>query len=294
MAKVGITKPTDTDDGMVWLNVGESPVGVHRSGLKRTNVSCTTFILADLFETDATWDKRLSRDHDGRIVLDQSPHYFRRILHTLLKYSGEAVPGKGISRSNDDDTPIVDEETYLVYYCWDLRLSERAVLMVSRGVKIFDADEVSHMVATIQGWLHGQSNELNLLYRASRDGWNGAAFHARCGEDSTSMITVIRVRNPIGSDSSTDSIVGGFSSVPWRGSTSGHHESPGALLFMLKDGSKRDKSVPFRPKIWGMKYGSSPQNVFRDQAHCPTFGGTRTLIVSTLLRARTLRLEVLT
>ncbi|CAN0559010.1 unnamed protein product, partial [Ectocarpus sp. 12 AP-2014] len=72
---------------------------------------------------------------------------------------------------------------------------------------------------------------LELLYRASRDGWAAAAFHAKRGDDSPSTVTFFRVKGQ-GTDG-TDSVIGGFSSVAWT--TSNHWAgSPGAFVFMLK------------------------------------------------------------
>lgn len=52
-----------------------------------------------------------------------------------------------------------------------------------------------------------------MLYRASNDGWTAGAFHKIC-DSSASIITLVRVK-PRDSTSNCDSVVEGFSSVPW-------------------------------------------------------------------------------
>ena len=64
---------------------------------------------------------------------------------------------------------------------------------------------------------------LSLLYRASRDGHNAAAFHARCdGKGPT--LTALRSANGC--------VFGGFAAVGWA-SAGGYVKAPGSWLFSL-------------------------------------------------------------
>jgi TLD len=69
---------------------------------------------------------------------------------------------------------------------------------------------------------HG--SRYDLLYRGSRDGWNGADFHAKCdgkGKTITFMLT------------DKDIICGGYTSVPWQ-AEGGDKEDQTAFIFSVK------------------------------------------------------------
>ncbi|CAM9717145.1 unnamed protein product [Pylaiella littoralis] len=261
ITKIGVTKPLESEKNLLWLNVGGSPLATHRSVLKRKDGGLPkTFTLAHIFAT-GTWDGRLPRDSDGRIVLDESPACIKQIVHGILKSSqrGELHAASGIDTSDD-------EEPYLSYVSRALHLREPAIGMaVIGGSTVLEGSDVSRLTATLQGWYPDQPNELELLYRASRDGWTSAAFHSRCVDDSPSTITLLRVGGWC-----SDSIVGGFSSVPWTGRR-GYCDSPGAFLFMLKNGSVRGGSVPFQPVQWGVRGGREFQAVYLHDERGPTF-----------------------
>ncbi len=66
---------------------------------------------------------------------------------------------------------------------------------------------------------------LSLLYRASRDGHNAAAFHARC-DDKGPTLTVMRSANGC--------VFGGFAAVGWASVAGGVAvKAPGSWLFSL-------------------------------------------------------------
>lgn len=125
-----------------------------------------------------------------------------------------------------------------------------------------EVDEIGPLGATILKWCPGKPEGLELLYRASRDGWTAAAFHAKC-DSSCSTITLIRTKAK-GSET-TDSIVGGFSSVSWPSQV---REPPGDFfLFRLKDGG----SWYFEPTKWPLSKSSS-YAVMRKPSSGPIFG----------------------
>ncbi|CAM9194691.1 unnamed protein product, partial [Ectocarpus sp. 12 AP-2014] len=234
MAKVGITKPLDLKEGLVKLNVGGSLLAFRRSVFEGKGNGATS-ALGNLCE--AEWDKRIPRDSDGRIVLDESPTCVKHLFHDLLTTPSLA---KGtVVREDDfarDETPDL-----LRYTARVLGLSGHLApigMPITGGTTIFEPHEASRMTAVVQGWCPGHPGRLELLYRASRDGWNSAPFQATCGDDSPSTLTFFRVKGQ--GTGGTDSIVGGFSSVPWTppGGSTGYTASPGAFLFMLKGEGK--------------------------------------------------------
>ncbi|CBJ28932.1 conserved unknown protein [Ectocarpus siliculosus] len=235
MAKIGITKPLDLKEGLVKLNVGGSLLAFRRSVFEGKGKGATS-ALGSLCE--AEWDKRIPRDSDGRIVLDESPTCVKRLFHDLLTPPSLAK-GTVVREDNfaSDETPdLLRYTAHVLGLSWHLA---PIGMSITGGTTIFEPHEASRLTAVIQGWCPGHPGRLELLYRASRDGWNSAAFQATCGDDRPSTVTFFRVKGQ--GTGGTDSIVGGFSSVPWTppGGSTGYTASPGAFLFMLKDAGKR-------------------------------------------------------
>lgn len=106
---VGITK--SSEEGLVRLNVGGSHVSVCQSVLSRQEYPETN-TLASLFER--VWDKRLPRDADGFVVLDESPTCVKYILHALLNASGAPLGTAKLTLLMGDGLPP-DEQAYLPY-----------------------------------------------------------------------------------------------------------------------------------------------------------------------------------
>ena len=99
------------------------------------------------------------------------------------------------------------------------------------------------------------STQGNLLYRATRDGFTGQAFHAKCdGKGNT--ISIIK--------NNLNNVFGGFASSAWN-SAGQYINDPNAFLFSLRRGgvSYKDK---FTVKNAGYALRGSP-------IYGPTFGG---------------------
>lgn len=230
-ADVGITKPASPSESLVQLNVGGFHHNIRRSVLASAKRSSAAWNLADLF--DSVWDERVPRDTDGRIVLDESPICVKRLMHILLN----TTAGTSADSSGAGNAVLADHQPYLAYVSRALGLSDplpELGMDVVGGSTILEPHGLGPLSATLQGWCPDMPDQLELLYRASRDGWEPADFHARCGDDSPSTVTLFQVGN-----GSSASIVGGFSSVPWTPSNvTGFEPSRGSFLFMLKDGNE--------------------------------------------------------
>ena len=90
-----------------------------------------------------------------------------------------------------------------------------------------------------------------LLYRASRDGFTAADFHAKC-DNKAKTLTIIKSLNA--------NIFGGFTSKPWDG-YNGNKEDPSAFIFSMVNKYKEPRRMPIRAAsvkqaIWcGEEYG---------------------------------------
>lgn len=265
MKELGITAPSATNEGLVQLNVGGSHVNVRRSVLGANKESRAVSTLGRMFE--GVWDKRLPRDSDGRIVLDESPACVKHLIHVLLERSGTGTDSLG-----SKDVFAVDEAPLLPYVARALGLSgicPEIGMVVDGGSTVLEPNELGPLTTILQGWCPFESKRLELVYRASRDGWTTHDFYDRCGDNTPWSFTLIRVLSQ--DIDGNDSVVGGFSSVPWTPSEQVLTPSPGAFLFMLKDGAV-DGSSTFRPVKWGIKPGHAKHAVSRSSGTGPAFG----------------------
>lgn len=268
MVAVGITKPSTSDDNMLRLNVGGSHVTVRRSVLADKGCS-ESWTLGDLF--DSIWDERIPRDSDGCIVLDESPTCVRHLVHKLLQESGSHASRKGTALSAED-------EAHVPYVSRALGLEKQAAVSMAteRRSTVLEPDEWGPLTATLLRWCSRTPTRMELLYRASRDGWKPRDFHSRCGDESPMTITLFRVSN---GSRATDSVVGGFSSASWNPSgrsDSPYKYAPEAFLFMLKDDPDSGPD-DFQPFKMGIKRGREGRAVYCSATHMPRFG------VSTLI-----------
>ncbi|CAM9696619.1 unnamed protein product [Ectocarpus sp. 4 AP-2014] len=176
MVEVGISRPSSRN-GMLRLNAGGSYVTIRRSVLN----TCTdgdgispTWNLHDLSES--MWDKRIPRDADGRILLDESPTCVEHLLRALLKKAGAVALVSPSSRLGQGLAS--DEAAYLPRA---LRMAGQSPAMgipVAGGSKVLAPSEVGPLTDILQGWCPGNPFRLHLIYRSSRDGWGGEAFHS--------------------------------------------------------------------------------------------------------------------
>ena len=264
MVDIGISRPSTSTERVVRMNVGGSHVIVRRSLLEgKRGFSSQAWSLANLFE--AQWDERVPRDSDGRIVLDESPVCVKHLVNALL--TGNDDLGTGL---------IAEEKSYLPYVAHALGLSPVGMLVEGGSVILPPGDEGPLTVA-LQDWCPGKPGGLKLLYRASRDGWTPAAFHSKCDSSSLPTVTMFKA----GSGDGT-SIAGGYSSVSWapsqqqqfqRGSTgAAPSHSPGAFIFMLRDGTVDGVKREFQPVKWGIKSGQDGHAIYKGCNSLPIFG----------------------
>ncbi|CAM9189820.1 unnamed protein product [Scytosiphon promiscuus] len=268
MVAVGITKPSTSLDNMLRLNVGGSQVTVRRSILEGKGCP-DSWTLGDLF--DSVWDERIPRDNDGCIVVDESPACVRHLVHKLLQGSGSHhAPGKGFALSPED-------EAHVPYVSRVLGLESQGpgFIAVANRSTVLEPHELGPLSDTLLGWCPGNPTRMELVYRASRDGWKPRDFHSRCGDSSPSTITLFRLSR--GGPGTADSIIGGFSSVSWKPPTSGpsqHKCSPEAFVFVLKDGD----TDPFKMYL---KQGRAKRAVHCGADDMPRFGSSTLLCTKT-------------
>ena len=106
-----------------------------------------------------------------------------------------------------------------------------------------------------------KNSEFDLLYRASRDGFEAARFHAKCDEE-TQTLTIIRTTNGC--------IFGGFTAIEWD-CTSGYKVDPKAFIFSLVNFSSMPLFIPVK--------SGGKQSIFCKVELGPTFGDGHDIMI---------------
>ncbi|CAM9763924.1 unnamed protein product, partial [Laminaria digitata] len=210
---------------------------------------------------EGVWGKgRIPRDADGRIVLDESPLCIKHIVRSTLTGSrasareSSALVAMEPTESAASSAVAPDEAPCLMYTAHVMGLW-RAVPMhpnyvkMNGGSTILEPFEIAPFSATIRHWVGGSTDEMTLMYRATRDGFGSEAFTARCNEDSPNTVSVIRVSSGQGNDD--DSVVGGYSLRPTGGGDGSQfliHDQ--TFVFMLKDGTSATRKEASTPIKW--------------------------------------------
>jgi len=100
--------------------------------------------------------------------------------------------------------------------------------------------------------------KLNLIYRASQDGFEAVNFHKKC-DNKPNTLTVIKTTN--------DYVFGGYTEQTWN-SIGGYKADPNSFIFSLIN--KDNKPIKIK---WSQNYG-----IFCHNSYGPTFGGTDLII----------------
>ena len=116
----------------------------------------------------------------------------------------------------------------------------------------------------------GKQVKLELLYRASRDGWQGQDFHSRC-DSKGATVTVIKCTGGF--------VFGGYADVPWH---SGNSYSQSAQAFLFSLHSPSGVGPVKLPLV------QNHQNaIFCGASHGPIFGGGNDLHVANCANSNT-------
>lgn len=271
MVDVGV-KPATSEERMLKINVGGSSMNIWRSAIEEPAESQGSTLGALL---EGVWDERVSRDAEGRMVLDESPSCVRHIVQKLALHKPLST-ASGTFQDASSSTVTFDEEPYLYYlYHHVLGLDDKIIYskcMVLTGestiLRLFERAPLS---SVIRQWCPNDPNQAELVFRASRDGFSATSFHERCGDDPRATVTLIRVS---AGDDKNASIVGGFSTAPWSpvmetkttttrqysrsyannvtttSPGNGPRVSQGAFIFFLKDGTPNSYERGFQPSKW--------------------------------------------
>jgi hypothetical protein len=111
------------------------------------------------------------------------------------------------------------------------------------------------------------TEKLELLYRASRDGWSSTDFHSKC-DNHRHTVTVIKCTG--------GNVFGGYTDVPWTSSheCDAYQSSSNAFIFALQYPSG---VAPVKMPLLQYQYGRA---ICRYQYYGPTFGGGHDILIA--------------
>jgi len=206
--KYGNTNADDSD--IIEFNVGGKIISLTRGVL--TQLKGT--MLEALF--GGRWDKKLQYDEKGRIFLDLNPICFQSILDYLVEKQ----------LSTEDNPPKIRcsdfEHKYILLHMMKyLGVDEKLFSSIQSEI----VTDPYHQ-RKLHEWLDedGFDGEIQLLYRASRDGWKPSLFHAKC-DNQGATLTVIK--------SSEGYVFGVFTDTPWSQNKVILKSSPKDFAFAL-------------------------------------------------------------
>ncbi|CAN0326028.1 unnamed protein product, partial [Laminaria digitata] len=242
MVRFGLASRTD-EEGVIELNVGGLNVTVCWHLLAAAE-GFEDSVLGALLE--GAWGKgRIPRDADGRIVLDESPVCIKHILaQTTLNANGRSSTVAVAA----DEAPCLIYTAHVMGLPGPVLTHHPKYLNMCGGSTVLEAFEIAPFGAKIREWVGDSTAQMTLIYRATRDGFDTKAFKPRCSEDRPHSVSLIRVRSDHGNED--DSVVGGYSVLPWSCSFGGvQFITAQTFVFMLKSSSATAK-VPSKPTKW--------------------------------------------
>jgi len=238
--------------------VDMSASGERLSAKRSTLMRCADSALARKFD-DAVWTQPArgasSDSEDDYEPIDFSAYCFGKMVDHLRLLALTSNDAESVSAPVIRADELNNFERLVKYYFpgredWFIGGIKSAIL----------SDGHAQLATPLLGWLKQVQGlivrNFELLYRASRDGWNAANFHSACDYRGPT-VTIIRCTDGF--------IFGGFSDVPWT-SSGDYARSDRAFLFSLHN------AVGLAPTKLPLNGSSNDTAVYCHQSYGPTFG----------------------
>lgn len=225
------------------LNVG----GDARFATRRDTLTCVRGSrLAQIFS--GRWDRLLPRDDNGRIFVDIDPTHFRILLDWLVDIK-KVAPGDVVPSISTGDLPV-DRLWSFDATCQWLGLQSKPEAPFP-GSTILDRELSSAMHTLLR-----EGSTLELLCRATRDGFDAQTFHRLCDRKGPTLV----IARSVGGH-----IFGGYTETDWDIS-SGYKRCAEAFLFHLA--GPRGIEPSKHPVYQNLGNG-----IYCNSSHCASFGG---------------------
>jgi len=189
---------------------------------------------------------RWSPNEDGYFVFDRSPRYFALVMD-FMRFKDKELVLTGLSSGEKN---ILKAE--LEYF---------QLMNTSSKQPSFSNLIDSEMEDYLLLWL--DHRELELLYRASDDGFVASSFHSKCNGKGACLVIV----------KSTDgNIFGGYTSVGWKGGIMNYVPDSQSWIFTLVN---KNNILPTKYNVSMQEYG-----IYDRDDYGPTFGGGHDLNIA--------------
>ena len=248
---------TTVVDGKVILNVGGDKYSTSVDTLTREK---DTFFTA-LFSKQ--WKLELDPD-DKSIFIDRDGKLFQ---HILAHFRTRKIPVDVMSNESLRQALIIEAEYFRLHdLIFILTEPERKLEEQRRINPYFSSGSlVDKDQQTKLNELYGKKDQQwSLIYKASRDGFDAAAFHTKCNNQGPTM-TIIQSKN--------NYLFGGYTMIPWS-SNPGWMQDGTAFLYTLTN----PHNIPCTKYSLNAAYIA--QTVFHDDRFGPVFGAGNDLVVA--------------
>jgi len=189
---------------------------------------------------------------DGFFVFDRSPRFFTLVLD-YMRFKDKDLVLTGLSSGEKN---VLRAE--LEYF----------QLMSNTKQAVFSDLIDSEMEDKLLSWI--DHKDLELLYKASEDGFAATSFHTKCNNKGACLVIV---------KSSEGDIFGGYTSVGWRGSTTNYIPDSKSWLFTLVN---KHGLPPTKYPVSLQEYG-----IYDKDDYGPTFGGGHDLNIANISNTNT-------
>ena len=245
------------------------------SATRKTLMLCADSALARQFDA-AVWaqeagggaatDSDSDEDDVGVIFIEQNAYCFRKIVDQL-RLVGMAQPGEPIPPPTIAEHEQKKFDKMVTYYFPgnEAFIKTEGVLrplgsLQPRGGPKADSEIlIKEQEGLVRGWLEQRNPRLELLYRASRDGWEVQQFNARCRNQGPTLMAT---------KTTEGWTFGGYAGVAWKAGNLGYVADPSAVMFALVCHSGLEPT-----KILSRTPGVGKDALRNHDRNCVCFGG---------------------
>jgi len=183
--------------------------------------------------------ERWQPNEDGFFIFDRSPRYFSLVMD-FMRFKDRELIFTGLSSVEKNFVKLEME-----YFQLMNQTSKQSVFS-----NLLDSEQEDKILS----WL--DHKELELLYKATDDGFGATSFHSKCNQKGPNFVIV----------KSTDGcIFGGYTSVGWKGAQTNYVPDSQSWLFTLVN---KHNIEPTKYNVSMREYG-----IYDRDDYGPTFGG---------------------
>lgn len=194
------------------------------------------------------WEKQLPRDSEGRFFLDFNPQHMRAIFTWLAE----------AKRYNNDGPRLPHPREKLpTEKAWGFDELLEYLQLEEHGAQSSSSSIIEEKLLSAVKAMLPQTAELQLLYRASRDGFGATEFHRLCDRQGATVVIA---------KSCGGYIFGGFTEKPWDANLNGYCDCTQSFLFRL---AGPEVSAPSKHPM----YQNHCNGIYCHTSCGPTFGG---------------------